>query len=39
MCDRWSFTLKEQHKLGREGVKNRVLRKISGTKREEVIGG
>jgi hypothetical protein len=34
--DTWSLTLKEEHRLG--VFENRVLRKIFGPKRDEVIG-
>jgi hypothetical protein len=36
-CETWSLTLREEHRL-RE-FENRVLRRILGPKREEVIGG
>jgi hypothetical protein len=36
-CETWSLTLKEEHKL--RMFENRVLRRIFGTKREEVAGG
>jgi hypothetical protein len=35
-CETWSLTLKEDHRL-RFG--NRMLRRISGPKRDEVMGG
>jgi len=35
-CETWSFTLREEHRLW--VVENRVLRKISGPKSEEVTG-
>jgi hypothetical protein len=36
-CETWSLTLKEEHRLG--VFENRVLKKISGPKRDEVTGG
>jgi hypothetical protein len=36
-CEIWSLTLREEHRL--RVFENRVLRKISGPKRDEVIGG
>jgi hypothetical protein len=36
-CETWSLTLREEHKL--RVFKNRVLRRIFGLKRHEVIGG
>jgi hypothetical protein len=36
-CETWSLTLGEEHRL--RMCKNRVLRRIFGPKREEVIGG
>jgi hypothetical protein len=36
-CETWSLTLKEEHKL--RVFENRVLRRIFGPKRSEVIGG
>jgi hypothetical protein len=36
-CETWSLTLREEHKL--RVFENRVLRKIFGLKRDEVIGG
>jgi hypothetical protein len=33
-CETWSLTLKEEHRL--RVFENRVLRRISGPKREEV---
>jgi hypothetical protein len=33
----WSLALREEHKL--RVVDNRVLRKVSGPKRDEVVGG
>jgi hypothetical protein len=35
-CETWSLTLREEHRLRVFG--NRVLRRISGLKRDEVIG-
>jgi hypothetical protein len=36
-CETWSLTLREEHRL--RVFENRVLRKIFGPKRDEVIGG
>jgi hypothetical protein len=36
-CETWSLTLMEEHRLS--VFKNRVLRRIFGLKRNEVIGG
>jgi hypothetical protein len=36
-CETWSLTLKEEHRL--RVFENRVLRRIFGPKRDEVIGG
>jgi hypothetical protein len=36
-CETWSLTLREQHRL--RVFENRVLRRIFGPKRDEVIGG
>jgi hypothetical protein len=36
-CETWSLTLREEHRL-RE-IENRVLSRIFGPKRDEVIGG
>jgi hypothetical protein len=36
-CETWSLTLREEHRL--RVSKNRVLRRIFGTKREKVAGG
>jgi hypothetical protein len=36
-CETWSLTLREEHRL--RVFENRVLRKIFGLKRNEVIGG
>jgi hypothetical protein len=36
MCETWSLTLREEHRL--RVSENRVLRRISGPKREEVTG-
>jgi hypothetical protein len=36
-CETWSLKLKEKHRL--RVLENRVLRKIFGPKRDEVIGG
>jgi len=35
-CEIWSLTLREEHKLKK--FENRVLRKITGPKKEEVKG-
>jgi hypothetical protein len=35
-CETWSLTLREEHRLGM--YENRVLRRIFGPKRDEVIG-
>ena len=35
-CETWSFTLREVHRL--RASENRVLRKIFGPERDEVIG-
>jgi hypothetical protein len=35
-CKIWSLTLREEHRLG--VFENRVLRRIFGPKRDEVIG-
>jgi hypothetical protein len=35
-CETWSLTLKEEHRL--RVFENRVLRKIFGPKRDEVVG-
>jgi len=35
-CDTWSLTLREEHKL--RVFENRVLRKMSGSKKDEVTG-
>jgi hypothetical protein len=35
-CETWSLTLREEHRL--RVFENRVLRRISGTKRGEVTG-
>jgi hypothetical protein len=35
-CDTWSLTLREERRL--EVFENRVLRRIFGTKRDEVTG-
>ena len=35
-CETWSLTLREEHRLG--VFKNKVLRKIFGTKRDEITG-
>jgi hypothetical protein len=35
-CETWSLTLREEHRL--RVFENRVLRKIFGTKRDEVTG-
>jgi hypothetical protein len=36
-CETWSLTLREEHRL--RVFENRVLNKIFGWKRDEVIGG
>jgi hypothetical protein len=36
-CETWSLTLREEHRL--RVIENRVLRRISGPKRDEVNGG
>jgi hypothetical protein len=36
-CETWSLTLREEHRL--RVFENKVLRKISGTKRDKVTGG
>jgi hypothetical protein len=36
-CETWSLTLREEHRL--RVFENRVLRRIFGPKRGEVIGG
>jgi hypothetical protein len=36
-CETWSLTLKVEHRL--RVLENRVLRRIFGPKRDEVIGG
>jgi hypothetical protein len=36
-CETWSVTLREEHRL--RVFENRVLRRIFGPKRDEVIGG
>jgi hypothetical protein len=36
-CETWSLILREENRLGKLG--NRVLRRIFGHKRSEVIGG
>jgi hypothetical protein len=36
-CETWSLTLREEHRL--RVLENRILRKIFGPKRDEVIGG
>jgi hypothetical protein len=35
-CETWSLTLREEHRL--RGFENRVLRRILGLKRDEVMG-
>jgi hypothetical protein len=35
-CETWSLTLREEHRL--RAFENRVLRRISGSKRDEVTG-
>jgi hypothetical protein len=36
-CENWSLTLREEHRL--RVLENRVLRKMFGPKRDELIGG
>jgi hypothetical protein len=36
-CETWSLTLRKKHRL--RVFENRVLRRISGPKRDEIIGG
>jgi hypothetical protein len=36
-CETWSLTVREEHKL--RVIENRVLRRIFGTKKDEVTGG
>jgi hypothetical protein len=36
-CETWSLTLREEHRL--RVFENKVLRRISGPKRDEVTGG
>jgi hypothetical protein len=36
-CETWSLTIREEHRL--RVFENRVLRRIFGAKRDEVIGG
>jgi hypothetical protein len=36
-CETWSLTLKEEHRL--KVFENKVLRRIFGPKRDDVIGG
>jgi hypothetical protein len=36
-CETWSLILREEYKL--KVFKNRMLRRIFGPKREEIIGG
>jgi hypothetical protein len=36
-CEKWSLTLRDEHKL--RVFEHRVLRRIFGAKRDEVIGG
>jgi hypothetical protein len=36
-CETWSLTLREEHRL--RVFENRVLRRIFGLKRDEVMGG
>jgi hypothetical protein len=36
-CETWALTLREEHRL--RVLENRVLRRISGPKRDEVTGG
>jgi hypothetical protein len=36
-CETWSLTLREEHRL--RVYENRVLRRIIGPKRDEIIGG
>jgi hypothetical protein len=37
-CDTWSFTLREEHRLKVFENRNRVLRRIFGCKKDEVMG-
>jgi hypothetical protein len=37
VCAAWSLTLREEHRL--KVFENRVLRRIFGTKRDEMVGG
>jgi hypothetical protein len=37
VCETWSLTLREEHRLG--AFENRMLRRMSGPKRDEVTGG
>jgi hypothetical protein len=36
-CKTWSLTLREEHRL--RAFENRVLKRIYGSKRDEIIGG
>jgi hypothetical protein len=36
-CETWSLTLREEHRL--RVFENRVLRKMFGPKRDEIVGG
>jgi hypothetical protein len=36
-CETWSLTLREEHRL--RVFENRVLRRIFGLERDEIIGG
>jgi hypothetical protein len=36
-CEVWSLTLREEHRL--RASEKRVLKRIFGTKRDEIIGG
>jgi hypothetical protein len=36
-CETWSLTLREQHRL--RVFQNRVLKRISGLKKDEIMGG
>jgi hypothetical protein len=37
VCETWSLIIREEHRL--EVLENRVLRRITGPKRDEMIGG
>jgi hypothetical protein len=38
-CETWSLTLREEHDTRLRVFENRVLRRIFGSKRDEVTGG